>query len=331
MVGKMAANVIEIRRALQPFMLVLKHSHLQTHSQFVIGATKFTLADLLSKVNHLDDISNDPDFGEVLGFTWDEMENAFGQHLNSLQNKLGITRDDLHDEMVRRYGGYSFDEKHQVLNTWDVSRALQKQAFEDYWLGEGLTGWLTKLLTPDVGAVLRPSGVMIPKVDAVLNLDPGLFQVIRHHAPVDEIVAWRALQQAGYLTVRDARIIDRKPVFMLTPPNESVADSLSSGFLEQWYPRTPPGLHTLSKCLSQDDIIGLLRAVDDLCGKGHGVLPLPRRRIRSASSRFPVSSDVCCGCGLRGRGTYSEWALGFCNCWTKIDPLDRDEDVGWIR
>jgi hypothetical protein len=53
------------------------------HCQLVTGATKFTLADMLSQLNHLDDITHDKLYGGALGFTWAEIEAAFGPHVES--------------------------------------------------------------------------------------------------------------------------------------------------------------------------------------------------------------------------------------------------------
>lgn len=48
----MATKFVEIRWALHPFIRVFKHSQELVHTQLVKGATKFALADMLSKVNH---------------------------------------------------------------------------------------------------------------------------------------------------------------------------------------------------------------------------------------------------------------------------------------
>lgn len=170
--------------------------------------------------------------------------------------------------MVRRYGGYSFDGEHQVLNTWDESRALRKQAHKDYWFGEGRTGWLTKLLTTDVATIFRPRGVTIPEVDAVLNLDAGLFEAIQRREPVDERAAWRALQLSGYLTVRNTTSIGRESAIVLTPPNEDVARRLSSGFFARWFPHASVEYHHVRKYLAQDNLIEMLRGVNTLCAIG---------------------------------------------------------------
>lgn len=149
-----------------------------------------------------------------------------------------------------------------------MTRALQKQALKDYWLSEGITSWLTKLLTPYVAAVLNPSGVTIPKVEAVSNLDSGLFKAIQLREPVDDRVAWRALHQAGYLTLRKMTSIGREVAMVLALPNEDVSHRLWVGFLKRWFPYMFPALCELRNRLAQVDLIGALRAVEALSAKG---------------------------------------------------------------
>ena len=174
------------RDALHSFLLVTKSSMCQTHCQLLTGASKFTLADCLSQVNHLDDITHDKHFGAAMGFLWAEIEAAFGPHVETLAGSRNEMVPDLLAEMWRRYGGYCYDGHHNLYNAWDVSCALQKQLVWDFWLSGGFGGWLSKLLRPNVAPALFEKGVIIPKLCASNTLDKGLLDAMRNNLQIDE-------------------------------------------------------------------------------------------------------------------------------------------------
>jgi len=114
--GMMDEHVRETRDALHSFLLVTKSSADLTHCQVIMGATKFTLADMLSQMNHLDDITHDKRFGAAMGFSEAEIEAAFGPHVEALAGSRNETVSDLRAEMWRRYGGYCYDGHNKVYN-----------------------------------------------------------------------------------------------------------------------------------------------------------------------------------------------------------------------
>mmetsp|Transcript_32727 Transcript_32727/g.72039 ORF Transcript_32727/g.72039 Transcript_32727/m.72039 type:complete len:637 (+) Transcript_32727:121-2031(+) len=252
--GQMDERVVETRAALHTFLLRLKSDTKLIHCQVVMGATKFTLADMLSQLNHLDDITHDKRFGEALGFTWAEIEAAFGPHVETLAGSRNETVAELRAEMERRYGGYCYDGFHKVFNTWDVSRALQKEEVKDYWLSFGFGGWLGKLLVPNVAPALHEDGVIIPELGDGNKLDKGLFEAMRSKSAVDEQQAWRALLQAGYLTVVEKKEINDTASLVLKPPNERVAAAVVAGIFDT----------ALRNALVDDDLVKLLTDTDML-------------------------------------------------------------------
>ena len=112
-----------------------------------MGASKFTLADMLSQMNHLDDITHDKHFGAAMGFSWAEIEAAFGPHVEALAGSRNETILELRAEMWRRYSGYCYDGHHKVYFAWDVSCALQKQVVENFWLDHGQPEFSTTCLS----------------------------------------------------------------------------------------------------------------------------------------------------------------------------------------
>ncbi|KAJ1428871.1 hypothetical protein B484DRAFT_396641 [Ochromonadaceae sp. CCMP2298] len=222
--GQMDERVVETRAALHTFLLRLKSSMNLTHCQLVTGAHKFTLADMLSQLNHLDDITHDKRLGRALGFTWAEIEAAFGPHIETLAGSRNETVAELRAEMARRYGGYCYDGHHKVFNAWDEVR--------DYWLSIGFGGWLSKLLVPSVAPALLEDGITIPELGDGIKLDKSLFEAMRSKSAVDYRQAWRALLQAGYLTVVETKQINDDASLVLKPPNNRVAAAVRAGIFD---------------------------------------------------------------------------------------------------
>ena len=191
--GMMDERVRETSDALHSFLLVTKSSADLTNFLLIIGATKFALSDTWSQLNHLIDITHDKRFGAAMGFSWAEIEAAFGPHVEALAGSRNETVPDLRAEMSRRYGGYCYDGHQKVFNAWDVSCALRQQLVEDFWLSAGFGSWLKKLLRPNVAPALFEKGVIIPTLCAGNTLDKGLFEALRNNLPIDERQAWRVL------------------------------------------------------------------------------------------------------------------------------------------
>jgi len=197
-----------------------------------MGATKFTLSDMLSQMNHLRDITHDKRLGAAMGFSWAEIEAAFGPHVETLAGSRNETVPDLCAEMWRRYGGYCYDGDNTVYNAWDVSRALQEQVVKNFWLDHGFGSWLSKLLVPNVAPSLFEEGVTIPESGDGSKLDTGLFEAMRNNLPIDEQQAWHALQQAGYLTVVEMKEFKGQASLVLKPPNGYVAAAVRAGIFK---------------------------------------------------------------------------------------------------
>jgi hypothetical protein len=250
--GQMDERVRKTRAALHKFLLVTKSSADLTHCQVIMGASKFTLADMLSQMNHLCDITHDKQYGAVMGFSWAEIEAAFGPHIEALAGSRNETVSDLRAEMWRRYGGYCYDGHQKVFNAWDVSCALQQQLVEDFWLSGGFGGWLKKLLRPNVAPALFEKGVIIPKLCAGNTLDTSWGEALPINLPIDKRQAWRALLQAGYLAVVEMKDIKGEASLVLKPPNDFVAAVVSAGIFEIFEP-------ALRNALEEDDVEKVLK------------------------------------------------------------------------
>ena len=125
----------QLRDGLRNFYSVLKAQG--AHLKFVMltGVSKFSKVSLFSGLNNLEDITLDPQFGTLCGYTHKELETVFKGHLKGLNL----------DKIQQWYNGYNFLSE-PVYNPFDVLLYLKKRVFMPYWFETGTPTFLLNLL-----------------------------------------------------------------------------------------------------------------------------------------------------------------------------------------
>ena len=117
---------------------------------FVTGVSRFNMAETFGLDSYLDDLSLNPLYASLMGFTEDEIRHYFGEHLRSAAASVFRTGPDkvteeqlllVMDALRRHYGGYCFDKTASlhVLEPWSVLRFLSPDGsheLSDYWYRE---------------------------------------------------------------------------------------------------------------------------------------------------------------------------------------------------
>ena len=255
---QMNDNVQEIRDALHSFVNVLKSSMELTWCQLLTGVVKFVLSDMLSRANHFRDRSHDPALAAACGFTWDEVNAAYGPHISALATRLNTTPEAVRQRMDAMYNGWCFDGHRRVLNTWDVARCFQESKLQLWWLAEGMTSWLDRLMVTEIALQVVNGGVTVSELDPGVEADRGLFEAVRKKTVAEVTAAYRTLMQAGYLTVTgvgDGRMT-------LAPPNGHVRDALAMVVAKRLVDRDSPLVGAVKAAHEAGDIRALLEAQD---------------------------------------------------------------------
>uniref|UniRef100_UPI0005EAE95D ATP-binding protein n=1 Tax=Desulfonatronovibrio magnus TaxID=698827 RepID=UPI0005EAE95D len=125
----------DIREGLKDFYSVIKDS--DAHLKFVLltGVSKFSKVSLFSGLNNLTDITLDPRFAAICGWTETELTENFadrlqGKDINQIRNW---------------YNGYSWlGEK--VYNPFSLLNFLRTGLFRNYWFETGTPTFLMELL-----------------------------------------------------------------------------------------------------------------------------------------------------------------------------------------
>ncbi|MDR1607801.1 MAG: AAA family ATPase, partial [Deltaproteobacteria bacterium] len=143
-----------IRDALKLFYSVLKSKEDLLRFIFITGVTRFTKTSIFSDLNNLVDLTIEPDYANICGFTIEEFDALFQEHMekslepliNNESLPLGSSVADLREKLLVFYDGYSWDGKTKVLNPWSVMNCFRKQKFDNFWFESGTPKFLVDLI-----------------------------------------------------------------------------------------------------------------------------------------------------------------------------------------
>jgi len=197
------------RDKLKGFYSVIKD--LDEHIRFVMitGVSKFAKMNLFSGLNNLNDISIDPDYATICGYTHAEVEHYFAEHL------AGV---DL-DKLKAWYNGYNYFGE-PVYNPFDILLFLDKnKEYRPYWWSTGNPSFLIDLL--------REQRYYLPDLENFVADD-----IILDSFDVDHIDLVALLWQTGYLTF--AEKLDRfgSIAYKMRVPNREIQISLNALFID---------------------------------------------------------------------------------------------------
>ena len=195
----------EVARANRDFLRglygMIKDSDAHVRFAFLTGISKF------SKVN-LTDITLDPVYSSICGYTEHDLDVVFGPEL------AGLDR-----ERVREwYNGYSWLGGEKVYNPYDVLLLLRRRRFAAHWFETGTPAFLVQKLFER-----RVSSVSLDQTVSTEDLLSAL--------DVEHIGTEALLFQTGYLTITGEEELGGKALYRLGYPNREVRQSLNEVLL----------------------------------------------------------------------------------------------------
>ena len=207
-----ALEVPEVARANRDFLRGLystvKFADAHIRFTFITGVSKFSKVSLFSGLNNLTDITLEPEYSALCGYTDADLDTVFAPELP------GLDRDQIRDW----YNGYSWLGDEKVYNPFDILLLFRRRRFAAYWFETGTPSFLIEALfkrrvrSLDLGA-LAGSDELLSTFD------------------VDDIATEALLFQTGYLTITDEEDVGGEPVYRLGYPNREVRQSLNRSLL----------------------------------------------------------------------------------------------------
>ena len=138
----------EYRKILKAFYSNIKSCDEYIRFAFLTGVTKFSHLSIFSGLNNLKDISLDPRYAALCGFTQEELETAFAEGIDEFAEAEGVSRERILDLLKERYDGYHFsrDLTVGVYNPFSIINAFDDNALNAYWFATGTPNFLAEVV-----------------------------------------------------------------------------------------------------------------------------------------------------------------------------------------
>ena len=207
-----------IRKTLHDFYVQAKAQCGDMRFLMVTGVSKFAKTSIFSAFNNPKDLTLDARAADLLGYTHEEMETYFHEHIQAFADKRGETYEAAFAELLAWYDSYQFSPEKpvKVINPVSLGNALSSGVLKGYW--ESTAG------STLIFDALR-SGNKAP-FDLASEFDVGTLDA----ADALEAPAVALLYQGGYLTI-DRRVDDE--TVLLKIPNHEVRQSLEKGYVSR--------------------------------------------------------------------------------------------------
>ncbi len=207
-----ALEVPEVARANRDFLRglysTIKSNDAYIKFTFLTGVSKFSKVSLFSGLNNLTDITIDPQYSAICGYTEEDLDTVFEPELP------GLDRDEIRDW----YNGYSWLGDEKVYNPFDILLLFRNRNFKAYWFETGTPTFLVETL------ISRGIGTL--DLDNILGSDELLSTF-----DVDHIATEALLFQTGYLTIIQTEPRGSRTYYRLSYPNQEVRQSLNESLL----------------------------------------------------------------------------------------------------
>ena len=207
-----ALEVPEVARANRDFLrglyATIKDCDAHIAFSFLTGVSKFSKVSLFSGLNNLIDITLDPHYSAICGYTEADLDAVFAAELPGLDR----------EEIRTWYNGYNWLGEEQVYNPFDVLLLFRRRAFGAYWFETGTPTFLLEMLLA--------RGVSALALEGLLSSEELLSAF-----DVDHIATEALLFQTGYLTIRRAESRGGEMFYRLGYPNREVQQSLNKSLL----------------------------------------------------------------------------------------------------
>jgi len=200
---------------------------------FLTGITMFSKVSLFSALNNLHDISFDPHYSSICGYTERDLKEVFALEIEGLDM----------DEIRHWYNGYSWRGKEKVYNPWAILNLFKSREFKPHWSITGMPSFLYKVMMERKFTPLDVDN---------LRVDESFISTFE----VGSVRAEALLFQSGYLTIVDEHRKGIKTKYELNHPNLEVRTSFNDGYLEYLFgagSQLPAETEQLAGLLKRED------------------------------------------------------------------------------
>ncbi len=216
---------------------------------FMTGITKFLQQNIFSKLNNIKNINLLEEYGAVCGITEEELETQLSDGIESLAQKMNITKDEAMKKLKDNYDGYHFClPSPDIYNPFSLMMAFEKKKIGAYWFGSGTPTYLIEMLRK---FNVEPTQLGAPEYASAEDFD----------APTERMTSIVALlYQSGYITIKDC---DKSAgLYTLNIPNKEIRIGMMKSLLPNYLGQSRMSGNTtaalMQDSLLNDDIDGML-------------------------------------------------------------------------
>jgi len=279
----------EIRDSLQQFFTIIKGLDQYVQFVFITGVSAFAKAGLFSGINNLQILTLRDEYAAICGYTDEEIDHYFHNHMLEWTQKKDIPFDDLRKQIKQWYNGYHFGYMvPAVYNPFSFMNALAVQKFENFWFQSGTPQFLVE--------ALKKKEYTFDPTDFTMSRDSlGIFEIGK--TPLITLMF-----QAGYLSIVDYN--DETQEYRLDYPNKEVQVSFQKYLLEVFINMDAVQAESLSfalrKAFVEEDIEGVVELLYQLFI--HVPYQLHIKKEKYYHSLFMM---ICIGAQIKVQSEYS--------------------------
>ena len=200
----------DIREIIKDLYSQIKDNDRYIRFAFLTGVSKFSKVSIFSGLNNLVDITLDSKYATICGYTQNDLETVFAEHLKGADKEL----------IKEWYDGYNFNGEN-VYNPFDILLLINSGfIFKNYWFETGTPTFLIKLI--------KKNRYFLPQLE---NLKVN--NMILESFDIDNIKIEAVLCQTGYLTLK--KIVELPfggLEYELRIPNKEIRLSLNEALID---------------------------------------------------------------------------------------------------
>ena len=207
----------KVRSTLHDFYEKLKVNSGSIRFLLMTGVTKLTKLSIFSGLNHLTDLTMNPRFATLLGYTPEELDGPLRENIEVFAEKNGMDFAGAKKTLLSWYDGYRFspDSEEKVCNPVSLGKALGTGRLANFWEATG------------------QATIVVNRIKAAKEIPADLNGMAATRTQLDVCAAETMplpalLYQGGYLTLSET--IDAN-TFRLGIPNREIANSLAEGYV----------------------------------------------------------------------------------------------------
>ncbi len=208
---------------LKKFYGTMKGAGQYIHRSYITGVSKIGKIGVFSDLNMLNDLSLDPRFTTLFGYTETELRHYYADYISEAAQNYQRTENEILAEIKAHYNGYSWDgiEENKVYNPFSIVNFFQSFQFRNYWFETGTPTLLVR------GA--RQQYISLKDLEN-LSTNADLLQ----SANLKDFYGVGLLFQTGYLTIKKIEVKGWEREYTLGLPNREVQASFAKHLLAEY-------------------------------------------------------------------------------------------------